>query len=57
MLCGCVMQESAPFKLSHEMTQLLDPGGHQSSPEFLLFEELCIRAFLAVRHNMPISAV
>ena len=49
--CALVqMQESAPFKLSHEMTQLLDPGGHQSSPEFLLFEELCIRAFLAVRH-------
>lgn len=53
MVCGCAPQESAPFKLSHEMTQLLDPGGHQSSPEFLLFEELCIRAFLAVRYSRP----
>ncbi|KAK9812698.1 hypothetical protein WJX72_002251 [[Myrmecia] bisecta] len=41
--------ESAAFKLSHEMTQLLDPGGACSSPQFHLFEELCIRGFLAAR--------
>lgn len=40
--------ESAAFKLSHEMTQLLDPGGTQTSPQFALFQELCIRGYLAV---------
>jgi phosphatidylinositol 4-kinase len=40
--------ESAAFKLSHEMAQLLDPGGKRSSPQFRLFEELVVRAYLAV---------
>ena len=40
--------ESAAFKLSHEMTQLLDPSGQRDSPQFHLFEELCVRGFLAV---------
>lgn len=40
--------ESAAFKLSHEMTQLLDPSGQRDSHQFHLFEELCIRGFLAV---------
>lgn len=29
--------------------QLLDPGGRRSSPQFNLFRELVIRAYLAVR--------
>ena len=41
--------ESAAFKLSHEMTQLLDPSGNRTSPQFRLFQELCIRGYLAVR--------
>ncbi len=41
--------ESAAFKLSHEMTQLLDPSGQRDSSQFHLFEELCVRGFLAVR--------
>ena len=40
--------ESAAFKLSHEMAQVLDPGGKRSSPQFRLFEELVVRAYLAV---------
>ena len=40
--------ESAAFKLSHEMTQLLDPSGQRDSSQFHLFEELCVRVFLAV---------
>ena len=40
--------ESAAFKLSHEMTQLLDPSGQRDSHQFHLFEELCIGGFLAV---------
>ncbi|KXZ46150.1 hypothetical protein GPECTOR_46g219 [Gonium pectorale] len=41
--------ESAAFKLSHEMTQLLDPGGCRNSGAFRLFEELCVRGYLAAR--------
>ena len=41
--------ESAAFKLSHEMTQLLDPGGRRTSPQFHLFQDLCVRGFLAVK--------
>jgi phosphatidylinositol 4-kinase len=41
--------ESAAFKLSHEMCQLLDPGGRQRSAQFALFEELVVRAYLAAR--------
>lgn len=41
--------ESADFKLSHEMTQLLDPGGMRNSQFYHSFEEMCIRAFLAAR--------
>jgi phosphatidylinositol 4-kinase len=40
--------ETAAFKLSHEMTQLLDPGGTRASPHFRLFQEMCIRAYLVV---------
>ena len=41
--------ETAPFKLSYEMTQLLDPGGSRASPTFRRFTELTIRGFLAAR--------
>ena len=48
-----VEQESAPFKLSHEMTELLDPGRTRASPQYAQFEELCVRAYLAVRLYPP----
>lgn len=35
--------ETAPFKLSYEMTQLLDPGGSRASPTFRRFMELTVR--------------
>lgn len=41
--------EAAPFKLSYEMTQLLDPGGTRTSATFQRFTELTIRGFLAAR--------
>jgi phosphatidylinositol 4-kinase len=41
--------ESAAFKLSHEMTQLLDPGGKRTSPQFRGFVAACVRGFLAAR--------
>ena len=41
--------ESAAFKLSHEMAQLLDPGGRRASAQFRLFEELVVRAYLSAR--------
>ena len=31
------------------MTQLLDPGGTRTSAHFALFEELCVRGYLAVK--------
>ena len=49
--------ESAAFKLSHEMTQLLDPSGQRDSPQFHLFEELCVRGFLAVSLAMYVVAL
>lgn len=41
--------ESAAFKLSYEMTELLDPGATRKSPNFRRFQELCIQGYLAVR--------
>jgi len=41
--------ETAAFKLSHEMSQLLDTGGQRTSPQFEGFVELCVRGFLAAR--------
>ena len=40
--------ESAAFKLSHEMVQLMDPSGTRASSHFKYFEELCVRGYLAV---------
>ncbi len=47
--------ESAAFKLSHEMTQLLDPGGMRNSGHFRLFEELCVRGYLAVSGDVKLA--
>ena len=41
--------ESAAFKLSYEMTELLDPGNTRKSVHFLCFQELCIKGYLAAR--------
>jgi len=41
--------ESAAFKLSYEMTELLDPGNTRRSVHFLRFQELCIKGYLAAR--------
>ncbi|EIE19821.1 phosphatidylinositol 3 and 4-kinase family protein, partial [Coccomyxa subellipsoidea C-169] len=46
---GNMRFESAAFKLSHEMTLLVDPGGSRASREFCRFENLCVRGFLAAR--------
>lgn len=46
---GNMKFEAADFKLSHEMAQLIDPGGMMTSHLFHQFEELCIRGFLAAR--------
>ncbi|GMH40744.1 hypothetical protein BSKO_08648 [Bryopsis sp. KO-2023] len=46
---GNMKFEAADFKLSHEMAQLVDPGGMMTSHLFHQFEELCIRGFLAAR--------
>lgn len=42
--------ESAAFKLSYEMTELLDPGRKHSSSIFMGFEELCVKGYLAARN-------
>ncbi len=44
---GNMRFESAAFKLSHEMTLLVDPGGTRASREVRHFEDLCVRGFLA----------
>ena len=51
---GNMRFESAAFKLSHEMTLIVDPGGGRDSKEFKLFEDLCVRGYLAVRLWTPI---
>ena len=40
--------ENAAFKLSHEMSQLLDPSGNRSSAHYQLFQELAVRGYLVV---------
>ncbi|PIA62368.1 hypothetical protein AQUCO_00200400v1 [Aquilegia coerulea] len=44
--------ESAQFKLSHEMTQLLDPSGVMKSETWTRFVSLCVRGYLAARLRM-----
>lgn len=41
--------ESAAFKLSYEMTELLDPGNTRNSVHFMTFQELCVKGYLAAR--------
>lgn len=41
--------ESAAFKLSYEMTELLDPGNTRKSVHFIRFQELCVKGYLASR--------
>ena len=53
---GNMRFESAAFKLSHEMAQLLDPGGGRASAPFRRFQELCIRGFLAARGPAPFAS-
>ncbi|XP_052198254.1 phosphatidylinositol 4-kinase alpha 1 [Diospyros lotus] len=49
---GNMRFESAHFKLSHEMTQLLDPSGVMKSDTWYLFVSLCVKGYLAARRYM-----
>lgn len=41
--------ETAAFKFSYEMVQLIDPGGQKRSAEYQEFKELCVKGFMAAR--------
>lgn len=49
---GNMRFESAHFKLSHEMTQLLDPSGVMKSETWYHFVSLCVKGYLAARSHM-----
>lgn len=49
---GNLRFENAHFKLSHEMTQLLDPSGVMRSETWNLFVRLCVKGYLAARQHM-----
>lgn len=49
---GNMRFESAHFKLSHEMTQLLDPSGVMKSDTWHHFVGLCVKGYLAARRYM-----
>ncbi|KAF3435609.1 hypothetical protein FNV43_RR22700 [Rhamnella rubrinervis] len=49
---GNMRFESAHFKLSHEMTQLLDPSGVMKSDTWNQFVSLCVKGYLAARRYM-----
>ncbi|XP_074573236.1 phosphatidylinositol 4-kinase alpha 1 [Curcuma longa] len=49
---GNMRFESAHFKLSHEMTQLLDPSGSMKSDTWNQFVSLCVKGYLAARVHM-----
>ncbi|XP_023769663.1 phosphatidylinositol 4-kinase alpha 1 [Lactuca sativa] len=49
---GNMRFESAHFKLSHEMTQLLDPSKAMRSETWILFVSLCVKGYLAARRYM-----
>lgn len=49
---GNMRFESADFKLSHEMTQLLDPSGVMKSDTWNYFVSLCVKGYLAARLHM-----
>ncbi|MCD9643115.1 Phosphatidylinositol 4-kinase alpha [Datura stramonium] len=44
--------ESTHFKLSHEMTQLIDPSGAMKSETWHQFVSFCVKGYLAARHYM-----
>jgi len=41
--------ETAAFKLTHEMAQLIDPSGDRKSETFLRFAQLCVKGLLVAR--------
>ncbi|PKA52366.1 Phosphatidylinositol 4-kinase alpha [Apostasia shenzhenica] len=49
---GNMRFENADFKLSHEMTQLLDPSGSMKSDTWNQFVRLCVKGYLAARQHM-----
>ena len=50
--------ETASFKMSHEMTQLLDPRGDRRSPSYLRFCHLAAQGYLVARqHRASILAL
>ncbi|XP_024530657.1 phosphatidylinositol 4-kinase alpha 1 [Selaginella moellendorffii] len=49
---GNLRFESAQFKLSHEMTQLIDPSGVMRSETWNRFVSLCVKGYLAARQHM-----
>ncbi|XAR72828.1 1-phosphatidylinositol 4-kinase [Bertholletia excelsa] len=49
---GNMRFESADFKLSHEMTQLLDPSGAMKSETWYQFVSLCVKGYLVARRYM-----
>ncbi|BBM99121.1 phosphatidylinositol 4-kinase A [Marchantia polymorpha subsp. ruderalis] len=49
---GNMRFESAQFKLSHEMTQLLDPSGSMKSDTWHRFVSLCVKGYLVAREHM-----
>ncbi|CAM6087859.1 unnamed protein product [Calypogeia fissa] len=49
---GNLRFESAQFKLSHEMTQLLDPSASMKSEQWHRFVSLCVKGYLSARDHM-----
>nr|GEZ23782.1 phosphatidylinositol 4-kinase alpha 1 [Tanacetum cinerariifolium] len=49
---GYAVASFAHFKLSHEMSQLLDPSGAMKSETWFLFVSLCVKGYLAARRYM-----
>ncbi|KAL3515190.1 hypothetical protein ACH5RR_022092 [Cinchona calisaya] len=49
---GNMRFESAHFKLSHEMTQLIDPSGAMKSDSWHQFVSLCVKGYLVTRRYM-----
>eukprot|EP00850_Spirogloea_muscicola_P017580 SM000152S01568 [mRNA] locus=s152:325750:333245:- [translate_table: standard] len=54
---GNMRFESADFKLSYEMTQLLDPSGDRKSSSWLKFVSLAVKGYLAAREHMEAVCV
>eukprot|EP00850_Spirogloea_muscicola_P004600 SM000020S05950 [mRNA] locus=s20:31457:38873:+ [translate_table: standard] len=54
---GNMRFESADFKLSYEMTQLLDPLGDRKTSSWLRFVSLAVKGYLAAREHMEAICV